>query len=74
MKETIKKQLDLYKSWLKTSTDIAFTESMQAIKDDNFNVYIYSNAQLESFRSAADVFDRIYKLVEKIMENDDENN
>lgn len=74
MKKTIKKQLDLYKRWLKTSKDIAFTESMEAIRDDNFNVFIYSNAQLESFRSAAEVFDWIYKLIEKIMENDDESN
>ena len=73
MKETIKKQLDLYKGWLKTSTDIAFREARLSAQIGEHDEFLREQAQIKAFTAAEKIFDLIVENIERVLEDNDEN-
>ena len=73
MKETIKKQLDLYKGWLKTSTDIAFREARLAAQLGDHDEFIREQAAIKAYTAAEKMFELITETIETTLEDDDEN-
>lgn len=73
MKETIKKQLDLYKGWLRTSTDIAFREARLAATLGDHDEFIREQAEIKAYLAAENMFDLITDTIKLTLEGDDEN-
>ena len=73
MKEAIKKQLDFYKGWLKTSTDIAFREARLAAQIREHDEFLREQAQIKAFTAAEKIFDLIVENIERVLEDNDEN-